>query len=119
MRVVLDECVAPRLGSHLSGHTVQHVTRTPGRGLRNGELLRFLAGQCDAFITVDQNMPYQQNFRNCPFGIVVVYAYRTSVDALIPLVPAIEEALLRVQPGRVIEVGDERLQSRRSGSIPT
>jgi hypothetical protein len=31
------------------------------KGLENGELLKAAAGVYDALVTVDQNIPYQQN----------------------------------------------------------
>lgn len=52
-------------------------------GIKNGKLLALAAARFDAFITVDKNLPYQQN------------------SSRLPLVPALEEALVKLKPGDV------------------
>ena len=57
MRVILDECLPRRLGLELSGHLVSTVPLAGWAGVSNGKLLARIAGNYDAFVTVDKNLP--------------------------------------------------------------
>ena len=61
MRLLLDECVPARLSRALAGHEVLTVGKAGWSGVKNGKLLALAAAKFDAFITVDKNLPYQQN----------------------------------------------------------
>ena len=108
MRIVLDECVTPGVARLLSGHTVTTVRSLGAAGMKNGELLAFLAGRCDVFLTVDANMPYQQRLRNRPFAVAILRAERTAIEYLEPLIPDLLAALPTVEPGQVRLFGDSR-----------
>ncbi len=41
-------------------------------GVQNGNLLRRIAGNYKAFVTIDGNLAHQQNIPNLPFGVVVL-----------------------------------------------
>ena len=57
-------------------------------GKQNGELLRLLTAEHFAvFLTTDQNLRYQQNFRGLQVAVVVLIAPTNRLDDLIPLVP--------------------------------
>ncbi len=68
MKLLLDECVARDLKRDLSGHEVVTVVEAGYKGLKNGELLRAASPVYDAFITVDRNLPFQQNIRSLQIG---------------------------------------------------
>ena len=74
---------------------------------QNGELLALMiqAG-FQAILTVDQNLPYQQNILASGIAVVVIRARRTDVDSLLPLLPQVYVALATIQPGEVVVVGD-------------
>jgi len=74
-------------------------------GLKNGELLRLASSEFDAFITVDKNLPYQQDLSTLPVAVVVLLAHSNELPALLPLVPKVEEALATLQPRSLIRVG--------------
>lgn len=74
-------------------------------GVKNGALLLLAAEEFDAFITVDQSLPYQQNIATLPVAVVVLVARSNELQALLPLVPRIEEALATLQPRSLIEIG--------------
>lgn len=67
MRVILDECLPRRLGRELIGHNVTTVPQAGWAGSTNGKLLARIAGNFDAFVTVDKNLPSQQNTSALPF----------------------------------------------------
>ena len=65
MRILLDECIDENLRHGFAGHEC-HTCRYAGlKGLANGELLAAAeqAGY-DVLITVDKNIPHQQNLRD-------------------------------------------------------
>jgi hypothetical protein len=73
--------------------------------LSNGNLLtKAHENGFEIFLTVDQNIRYQQNLQQHPIAIVVLVANGITVDDLKPLVPKVEEVLLIAQPGTVYEV---------------
>ncbi len=70
MRVLLDECVPRRLRRELPGHEVSTVTGHGRSGIKNGKLLALADAELDVFLTVDQNLKYQQNLS--PFRIAII-----------------------------------------------
>lgn len=102
MRLLLDECVPARLKRALPGHDVSTVVLEGWSGVTNGRLLALASGKFDAFITVDKNLPYQQNPAGLPLAVVVLDAVSNELPtllALVPaLVPALEQALANLGP---------------------
>ena len=106
MLLLLDECVPRPLKRDLVGHDVRHVVDMGWSAKRNGELLRLMvAAHFEAFLTVDQNLEFQQNLRASTIGVVLVLAKTNRVKELRPLVPLILEALNRVTAGEFVRVG--------------
>jgi hypothetical protein len=105
MRVLLDECVPRPLKRDLSEHSVSTVTEMNWKGFENGELLALIreAG-FEAFVTVDQNLVYQQNLRAAGIRVIVLVARTNKLQDLQPLVPSLQDALARLQPGEMIRV---------------
>ncbi|HEV8636093.1 MAG TPA: DUF5615 family PIN-like protein [Chloroflexota bacterium] len=105
MRVLIDECLPRRLKQHLPGHQVATVPEMGWAGTENGPLLRLAQEQFDVFVTVDQNLRFQQNVRRLRLGVVMLVAPSNRLDALVPLIPDPLDALAAVRPGTVIRVG--------------
>ena len=93
MRLLLDESVPSRLRRSLVGHEVRTVVEMGWSGVKNGELLALAATEFDAFITVDKNLPYQQNLAMLPVAVIVLDAPSIELPALLPLLPALERVL--------------------------
>ena len=74
-------------------------------GVKNGELLALAANAFDAFVTVDKNLPYQQNLAALPVAVLVLDALSNERSALLPLVPALEQALALMKPRTYTLVG--------------
>jgi hypothetical protein len=92
MRLLLDECVPARRGRALPSHQVSTVVQEGWSGIKNGQLLTLAAGRFDARVTVDRNLPHQQNARNLPLAVVVLDAASHELPRLLPLMPALERA---------------------------
>ncbi len=100
MRLLLDESVPARLWRALPNHTVSTAGREGWSGVKNGQLLALAATRFDAFITVDKNLPFQQNLAALPIALIVLDARSIELSALLPLVPSLERALLTLVPRR-------------------
>ena len=68
MRLLLDECVPARLSRAPLSHPVSTVVRKGWSGIKNGRRLALAAAEFDVFITVDKNLPYQQNTSALPLA---------------------------------------------------
>lgn len=103
MRILLDECLPARLRRDLPGHDVQTVPRAGWAGIKNGRLLRLIAdaGDFDNFLTMDKNLPPQQQFKNLPFAIVVLRAKSNRFEDTHPLMPEVFRRLAEFQAGQV------------------
>lgn len=74
-------------------------------GKKNGELLALMAPQgFEAFVTVDQNLSYQQNLRAAQVVVLVLIAASNRLADLLPLMPSVHAALATIQPGDLVEV---------------
>lgn len=102
MRLLLDECVPARLRKALPLHQVSTVPQEGWSGVKNGQLLALAATRFDAFITVDKNLPYQQNTSTLPEAVFVLDALSNELPHLLPLVPALEAALSNHTPGSYV-----------------
>lgn len=104
MRVLLDECVPRALRNELVGHEVKTVAEAGWAGVKNGALLKLAARDFDALLTVDRNLEYQQDFSGLELAVIVVDAPSNDVAVLRPLMPAVLEALSKLQAGVVTHV---------------
>ncbi len=104
MRLLLDESVPRRLRQSLSGHEVRTVLEVGWSGIKNGKLLALAATEFDAFITVDKNLPFQQNLAVLPIAIFVLDAVSNELSVLLPLVPELLKQLSSLQPRTYIRV---------------
>jgi predicted nuclease of predicted toxin-antitoxin system len=98
MRLLLDESVPAKLRRLLPGHEVHTVVEMSWSGLKNGKLLAIAASQFEAFVTVDKNLPYQQNLATLPLAVVVLDGLSNELHALVPLIPHLEKALASLNP---------------------
>lgn len=104
MRLILDESVPAGLRRSLRTHSVKTVVEMGWGGVRNGDLLALAAKEFDAFLTVNRNLPYQQNLARLPIAVIVLEAFSNELVALAPLVPKLEQALENLQPRSLVRV---------------
>ena len=79
--------------------------RCQSGGLKNGELLD--AAEADGFdvlITVDQNIPDQQNLGGRRISLLILCGPTNRLRDLEPLVPAAIAALLSIGPVEVVRI---------------
>jgi hypothetical protein len=105
VRVLLDEQLPIDLAAALQGHRVDTVARRGWTGITNGELLRRMGTEYDVLITMDRGIEFQQNLATVSVSILLVRAPSNRVMHLLPLVPAILEALPTLKPGQLHRIG--------------
>ena len=104
MRLLLDESVPARLSRALPSHTIRTVVEMGWSGVKNGKLLALAANDFDALITVDKNLPYQQNLNTLPVALIVLDARTIELPSLLPLMPNLERALALLKPKTCVRV---------------
>ncbi len=105
MKVLLDECVPRKLRCALPEHEVFTVTELGWSGIKNGKLLALAEAEFEVFLTVDQNLKYQQNLEAFNIGIVLLVARNNRLKTLLPLMPEVREVLENIKAGNFIRVG--------------
>ena len=98
MRLLLDESVPVKFRRSLPNHEVQTVVELGWSGVKNGKLLALAATEFDMFVTVDKNLPYQQNLAALPIAVIVLDTLSNELASLLPLVPALERVLASMKP---------------------
>jgi len=101
VKILLDECVPRRLARDLP-FEVQTVPAIGHAGLQNGELLTAACHEYDVFLTLDQNLQYQQNLSNFPIAIIVVCAPSNRYNDILPFLPEILSALNAISAGDLV-----------------
>lgn len=110
MLTLLDEQVPVEFAGVLDTaapgrHQIRTVAEMGWRGTKNGELLRRMreAG-FDVMLTADRHIEHQQNIARSGVGLVIMHPRRVRMQELVPLAPAVLDALDAVEPGVVIHV---------------
>jgi len=105
MRLLIDECVDERLRLLFPGHDCQTARFAKLAGLKNGRLLDAAeAAGFDVLITVDQNIPDQQNLARRTISIMILCAPTNRLRDLEPRVPSAISALGSIGPGQVLRI---------------
>ena len=89
----------------LTGFDCQTCSYANLAGLKNGALLSAAeSAGFDVLVTIDQQIPYQQNISNRHIAIIVIRARSNRLADLKLLLPAIVEALESIESGRILVV---------------
>lgn len=104
MRLLLDECVPRRIRRDFVGHSVSTVEEAGFKGLKNGQLLSAAAGNYDVLVTVDKNIPFQQNLRASNIAILILAAASNRYQDLRTLAPKALDSLRQIKPGETVRV---------------
>ena len=104
MRVLLDECVNPRVIAAFPRHEVQTVKEKGWGGITNGKLMALAQQSFDVFVTVDQNLEHRQNLSKLRLGLVVVAVPDNNIKFFRPIFPDLLKAMESVGPGQVVHI---------------
>jgi predicted nuclease of predicted toxin-antitoxin system len=106
MKVLIDENLPRKLAGHLTGHQCRTVAECGWAGKKNGELLSLAEPQFDVLLTLDKNIPYQQDLKLGRIAILIVRAPSNRIQDLLPVIPDCLVALESIEPGQVVRVGN-------------
>lgn len=105
MKILFDHSVPRPLRREMPQHEIKTTREMRWEGLKNGKLLeQAQASGFEVFLTVDQNLRYQQNLTGRSIAMIILIAGGITVDDLRPLIPNVEKALAAALPGQFIEV---------------
>lgn len=105
MRVLLDENLPLEFAAEIVGHEVVTVRGLGWDGLKNGALMQRAATACDVFVTMDRNIPHQQNIRALRFGVILLQAHSNRIEDLRLIVMLLQQAILDARPGVLQRIG--------------
>ena len=105
MRLLVDECVDERLRLLFAGYDCQTARFANLAGLKNGRLLEAAeAAGFDVLITVDHNIPDQQNLAGRRLSLIILCGPTNRLRDLELLVPAAVSALRSIGRGDVVRI---------------
>lgn len=96
MKILLDENIPAKIKFNFGLDYEVHTVRDMGwRGKKNGELLGLMTfNGFNYFITVDKNLPKQQNISKFDISIFLLLARNNKHQSLQPLMGKVKELLL-------------------------
>jgi len=103
MKILLDESLPLKLIDEFPIDFQVFTVKGMGwLGLKNGELMRNISdSNFDLFVTVDKNLPYQQNLEKISFSIAILEAYNNRLPTLRAIIPKLINV---IQMGRLSKV---------------
>jgi hypothetical protein len=105
MRILLDENLPRKLAGHLVGHECRTVAACGWSGKKNGDLLALADPLFDVLLSLDRNLPYQQNLDTKRIAVLIIRARSNRIQDLLPVIPACLAALVTLDPRQVVRVG--------------
>ena len=106
--MLLDECVDRRLAGDIHGHDIKTVPEVGWAALKNGDLLARAERDFEAFVTVDRNLPFQQDVSRFSIAVLVLRARSNRIADLRLLIPDLLAALAVAKRGEATWVGGEQ-----------
>jgi predicted nuclease of predicted toxin-antitoxin system len=104
MRILIDECVDPRVKLLFGDLEVATVHEQGWDALEDGPLLTAAQRDFDVLVTIDSGIEHQQNLAKFQIGVVVVHVPKNQLPHYRPLQRELLSAVERVRPGQAIHV---------------
>lgn len=107
MKLLLDECVPRKVKFLLAadGHECQTAGEAGLSGKENGELLLEAEKRFDVLVTIDKNIPHQQNLSGRGLAILIIRSVSNDIDDIRPHIAQALVALRSIKPGQIVQVG--------------
>lgn len=100
MKILFDECIDRKLTREFVDYEMKTVPQMGWAGIKNGQLLALAEAEFDIFITVDGNLPFQQNLPQFDIAVIVLQANSNRLADLKPLVPEVLVILATATKGQ-------------------
>ncbi len=106
MKILLDESLPRKLKNYFgTTHQVWTVRDKDWLGKKNGDLLNLMVENgFELFITVDKNLPFQQNTSKLPLHVCVLNALDNRLETLAKLIPKLFDTLSKGNLQKVFEI---------------
>ena len=105
MRILINECVDPRVKILLSGHEPATVHEKGWDAYADGPLLTAAQDEFDMLFTIDGKLEHQQNLKKYRIAVVVAHVHKNQFAYYRALQPEILAAIASIQGSEVIHVG--------------
>jgi hypothetical protein len=101
LRVLLDAQIPKRLKKSIIGHNLWTAKDQDLHELPDGALLDVIEQlRFDVLITMNKSIQFQNQLQGRSFGVILLRA-KSNIKHLLPLVPALLQALETVKPGEI------------------
>lgn len=104
MKLLLDECIDRKFAKEFVDYEIKTVPQMGWAGIKNGQLLALAQAEFDVFITVDQNLSFQQNLSQFDIAVIVLQASSNRLTDLKPLTSQILAILITAARGQATTV---------------
>ncbi len=109
-RVLIDECINPRLATRLRAslpdHLVETVRDLGWAGQPDHILLRKIQGRFDTFLTIDKGFEQEHNAEKLTFAVVVLETANNQMPSYERLFEDLIRQIQSIAPGQVVRVSD-------------
>jgi len=104
MRILIDECVDPRVKTLFGDHSVTTVHEQGWDSLEDGPLLTVAQKEFDVLVTIDGSLQHQQNLAKFQIAVVVVHVPKNQLPHYLVVQKELLAAIEKARPGAVIHV---------------
>ena len=104
MRILIDECVDPRVTLLFGDHTVATVHDQGWDTLEDGPLLTVAQKEFEVLLTIDGSLEFQQNLSKLQIGVIVVHVPKNQLIHYQVIQKELLAAIEKVRPGEAIHV---------------
>jgi hypothetical protein len=104
MRILIDECVDPRIALLFVDHQVSTVHEQGWDTLEDGPLLLLAQTEFDVLVTLDGGLEFQQNLSKLHIGVVVVHVAKNQLAHYRVLHRELLQAVESAGTGKVVHV---------------
>lgn len=104
MRILIDECVDPRVKLLFGEHQSATVHDQGWDTIEDGPLLALAEKEFDVLLTIDGKMEFHQNIQKFRVGLVVIHVPKNQIVHYRVIQQELLLAVEKVQRGQVIHV---------------
>jgi predicted nuclease of predicted toxin-antitoxin system len=108
MRILIDECIDPRVKKLFLDHEVKTVHDMGWDQLADGPLLLLAQDRFDVLVTIDRGLEFQQNLKKLRLGVIVVMVPKNQLIYYESLAAELRAAVEKARPGQVVHIMGER-----------
>jgi predicted nuclease of predicted toxin-antitoxin system len=104
MRILIDECIDPRVKRLFADHEVATVHEKEWDALDDGSLLERAQEEFDILLTIDTGLEFQQNLAKFHLGVIVVHVLKNQFAHYEGIQDELLQAVESLRPGEIRHV---------------